>query len=399
MDEPEMHRDLWWPQDGLDSITPLSDQREPPEIGEPWQVGRVKQQGRSEHGRSIFRHRLPAIKFTDYGPGGRSHLVQQVTAAGAQVVRRLHATEVDRLFASARVRVEWGKDEERQARQGNSAPPDMILPILQGLVAFCKPTCDFVPKSVDCVITPAQVLAYRGQMAALHTDFVELRKRGLLNVPPGEGYRRNDGHSDKAADGGIVFRTEVPMPFYLGEFWVTNDVDDIVPAAYLTGASTISKDALAALARFYSDQKLVQCMTGTGVPSKDKSDPRVAFLASNHQKAYAHHGLVHEMYAEELAAGRMLQFGAEQSPVFFPSTVSPTGATVKKDREGRIDPNAIRPTADYSWPPANHWLRWLVQSPNESVDLENDFPWVYYATTRDFMEQVLFLDALGSGVS
>jgi hypothetical protein len=105
------------------------------------------------------------------------------------------------------------------------------------------------------------------------------------------------------------------------------------------------------------------------------------------------------MYADEVQAERMLQFGLGQVPAFFPSLALPTGATVKKDREGNIDPDVIRPTADYSWPPKEHWLRWLVCSPNEAVDLDVDFPWVYYASTRDYIEQVLFLDAFGSGVS
>jgi len=55
----------------------------------------------------------------------------------------------------------------------------------------------------------------------------------------------------------------------------------------------------------------------------------------------------------------------------------------------------MRPTADDSWPPKLHWLRWLVQSANESVNLERDFPWLHYVTTWDFIEQVLFLDSLG----
>jgi hypothetical protein len=58
----------------------------------------------------------------------------------------------------------------------------------------------------------------------------------------------------------------------------------------------------------------------------------------------------------------------------------------------------MRPTADYSWPPESHWLRWLVQSANSSVDLDANFPWLHYVTTQDFIEQILFLDSLGGEV-
>ena len=397
LDPPEHHRELWWAGE-LEYLLPMSEQSDPPRLGEPWTVGKVAGVGQ---GRSIFRHRLPAVKFTDFGPAGRSHFVQQQTQDGAQVVRHLHPTEVDRLFREERVPMEWGDlIADRQARQGNSAPPQMMLPVLQGVARFCEPVCPFVPRDVRQVITDDQVLAYRGHLMSVHKDFVEAEKRGLIDLAPGQERVGTSTHKELAAEGGLVFQTEVPMPFYLGDYWVSGDVDDIVPAAHLRHpVASVRQSALAALARWYPDQELVRCLTGDGVPSKDAGDPRTAFVATNHKKALSHHRLVHEMYAGEVEEKRMLQFGLGQVPAFFPSLALPTGATVKKDREGNIDPDVIRPTADYSWPPKEHWLRWLVCSPNEAVDLDVDFPWVYYASTRDYIEQVLFLDAFGSGVS
>jgi hypothetical protein len=40
----------------------------------------------------------------------------------------------------------------------------------------------------------------------------------------------------------------------------------------------------------------------------------------------------------------------------------------------------------------------LCRSPNEAVDLENDFPWVYMIGAHDLIEQIQYLAALGDGV-
>lgn len=58
----------------------------------------------------------------------------------------------------------------------------------------------------------------------------------------------------------------------------------------------------------------------------------------------------------------------------------------------------MRPTADYSWPPPNYWLSWLVSSPNDAIDLAIQFPKIYYIGTHDIISQALYLDSLGSGV-
>ena len=121
-------------------------------------------------------------------------------------------------------------------------------------------------------------------------------------------------------------------------------------------------------------------------------------FATNHKKALSHHRFVNDMYAQETEAGRMLQFSVQQSSPFFPCMVYPTGATTKKKRCGAINDSVMRPTTDYSWPPRQHWLRWLVRSANESVDLDSDFPWLHYVTTMDFIEQILFLKSLGVDV-
>ena len=150
LDPPEHHQELWW-EGELEYLYPMSEQSDPPRPGEPWTVGKVAGVGQ---GRSIFRHRLPAVKFTDFGPAGRSHFVQQQTQDGTQVVRHLHPTEVDRLFREEQMPMEWGDlVADRQARQGNSAPPQMMLPVLQGMARFCEPVCPFVPRDVRQVTT------------------------------------------------------------------------------------------------------------------------------------------------------------------------------------------------------------------------------------------------------
>ena len=62
----------------------------------PIKVGALKGTGR---GRNVFRGMIPAVKAADIGLGGRSHLVMQLQRDGTRVVRTLHSSEVDRLFA------------------------------------------------------------------------------------------------------------------------------------------------------------------------------------------------------------------------------------------------------------------------------------------------------------
>lgn len=242
--------------------------------------------------------------------------------------------------------------------------------------------------------------AYRGSLAMAFTDFKKKQELGVTNITPGQDPpARAKKCKPVQADGGLVFRTDIPMPMYLGEYWKTKDVDDIVPAEYLEGRSSVNKDVLDVLAEGFPDVELIASLTGVGVSSKDKPQAGVNFLATNHAKATHHHHLVDKMYQDEIDAGRMVQFALEFTPVFAgPAGVYPTGATPKTTREGKIDETQIRPTADYSWVPLMHWLSWLIKSPNSTVDLEQDFPWVYYATTRDYMDQVVYLQALGGGV-
>jgi hypothetical protein len=316
----------------------LADQEAPPSPDKPWKVAELSGIG---GGRSVYRHRIPAIRASSFGPGGRSHLVQQVTTSGAAICRHIHPREVDRLFHSATVKIEWGEQDTRRCeRQGSSAPPDLILPILDGIAKFCRPACPMVPASISDIISNDDVRAYRGHLAMAYTDFQHAQRKGLTTVEPGSDPPARPGRAGQTRqpEGGLVFHTDLPMAFYLGKYWITQDIDDIVPAAHIEGGHTIAKAVFAIVANGFPDEELVASLSGAGVPSKDTPTPGVLFVATNHKKATSHHHLVHKMYAGEIKEGRMLQYGVDQTPVFVgPSNTSPTGATVKKDREGAID--------------------------------------------------------------
>jgi hypothetical protein len=94
-----------WVQEPVKWAVPLSEQLEPPVLGEPWKVAVLL--GADEEEANVFRHRLPAVKATKGGLGGRSHLVQQVWQ-GRVIYRRVHPSEVDRLFGHAQVPMQWG---------------------------------------------------------------------------------------------------------------------------------------------------------------------------------------------------------------------------------------------------------------------------------------------------
>jgi len=283
-------------------------------------------------GRNIFRHHIPAVKASAFGVGGRSHLVQQTRGVVA-ILRKNDVSEVKRLFKSDRVPMLWGHtDNEKVMRMGNAAPPDMILPVFDGLVRFCSPRCAWVPRSLGEVISNDTVSAFRGHMAMQFKDYTELKKRGLLDVTPGEQQSHPSNNKPLQCDAGLVLPSQAPIPFYLGDYWITKNVDDIVPADYLEGPSSIHKTLFAALAAGFPDRELVTALTGSGIFSKDIFRPAASMFATNHKKASSHHKFVDTMYSDEVGGGRMLQFSARQSPPFFPCAVYPTGATTKKKR-------------------------------------------------------------------
>lgn len=368
--------------------------------GEPVKVGALAGSG---GGRNVFRGMVPAIKASDVGPGGRSHLVMQRDKMGRRIVRTLHQTEVDRLFAGED-NFEWGDGEGRRMRQGNSAPPALIAPVLGAIRRFLEPQSSFIPTEIGQIIAHEDMEAFRGSLALAEIDYSELKKRGLTTLAPGQEARQTGKHRMQQPKGGMAFEECVPDPkaldvtWYLADFWRTADVNHIVPVQSCKGRATVNQDAMRQLRQWYPDKELLGYMAGNGVPSKDDTLRTTSFLGTNHKGALLYHRFVHKAYDKEVKEGNTSQFGVQQSPPVWPITVSPSGATTKKLRDGSIDPENMRPTADMSWPRPSHWLSWLAQSHNATVDLERDFPYVHYVTHADMIEQILYLEALGEEV-
>lgn len=63
-----------------------------------------------------------------------------------------------------------------------------------------------------------------------------------------------------------------------------------------------------------------------------------------------------------------------------------------------MDLDVRRPTSDFSWPPAGHWMEHLLRSVNDAVDLQEDFPVVQWMTFRDFSDQAVFLKQWGEPI-
>ena len=181
------------------------------------------------------------------------------------------------------------------------------------------------------------------------------------------------------------------MAYFLADFWLSGNPDDIVPVESLRGTTGFDQRLLEILARSYPDREAADALAGKGVPSKDAPVTCRSLLSTNHQASIRHHRFVDKMFCKEIEDGRMFRFGIQQSPVIVPSIVTPMGAVVKKTREGTIDPETMRPTADLSWPPRGYWLELLVQSPNASVDLDRDFPYIFMISAQDLIDQVLTL--------
>lgn len=367
---------------------------------EPIKVGALKGTGR---GRNVFRGMIPAVKAADIGLGGRSHLVMQVQRDGTRIVRTLHSSEVDRLFAG-NPDFQWGTDDLRRMRQGNSAPPTLLRPVLEAIVNFLEPQSRFVPDHVGQIVAAKDVEAFRGSLTLAEVDFYELSKRGQTHTLPGQERKAGNHHKQIQPKGGLAFLDCVPEPaargvaWYLADYWESGDAGHIVPIQSCRARATVNREALNQLKAWYPDKELLGYLGGEGVPSKDSPKEDTAFLGTNHAGALTYHDFVHKAYMKEVEAGNTSQFAVGHSPPVWPITVSPSGATTKKLRDGSIDPDNMRPTADMSWPRPSLWLALLAESHNATIDLERDFPYVHYVSHKDMIEQILYLESLGEEV-
>jgi hypothetical protein len=97
---------------------------------------------------------IPAVKFRDAGPGGRSHIVRQRTQSGTWVNHTLSESEVDRLFFDKDVPMWWGDDADiKRARQGNVGPPSIVKEVLRTVAAHFLPANPFVPTQCSEIIS------------------------------------------------------------------------------------------------------------------------------------------------------------------------------------------------------------------------------------------------------
>ena len=136
-----------------------------------------------------------------------------------------------------------------------------------------------------------------------------------------------------------------------------------------------------------------------GVVTAKHTWPRdEVMFGTNHQSSLKAWRFVEKATQAYIEEGQMLAFPPEASPPVYPAFYSPTGAVPKKLRDGTVDPDNMRPTADYSWPPPGHWMRWLCSSVNKTVDLDADFPEAKYSSFREVAEQVVKLKEWGEPV-
>ena len=148
----------------------------------------------------------------------------------------------------------------------------------------------------------------------------------------------------------------------------------------------------------FPDQELVNAVATRSIETKDKTPVELTLYGTNHKSGLDSWRFVTKANEVEKEKKHLFGFPTAVSPPIYPAMYSPTGAVLKKDRLGQVDAHNRRPTSDFSWPAHGYWLEWIVQSVNDSIDLETDFPWVKYVGFKDFAAQALYLKALGEEV-
>jgi hypothetical protein len=188
-------------------------------------------------------------------------------------------------------------------------------------------------------------------------------------------------------------------PWFLANAFDFGTVDKAVPLASLVRpAAAFDIPMVRQLGYNFPDQEIVGAMCGRRVSAKDRWDRKTSMYATNHGSGLRAWRLVTKANDEYKRQGQLYGFPISVCPAVHPAVFSPTGAVPKKTRLGLIDPLNIRPTADYSWPPVGYWMEWLIPSVNDTIQLEEDFPWVRYIRHTDLVNQALALKALGEPV-
>ena len=140
----------------------------------------------------------------------------------------------------------------------------------------------------------------------------------------------------------------------------------------------------------------------------DPGDVRgTAAASTNHRTGLQYHRFVQKAMRTEQQAGRSHRVTARSRPLHhslprwvnwlcetYPFTFTPSGAVVKKLLDGTVDPDNMRPTADFSWGKDCCPLSEMVLSPNGSIDVKA-LPHFEWFRLRHFIEQVHYLKQFG----
>lgn len=104
-------------------------------------------------GRRIYANMVPATKASDWGQGGRTHMVAQMRK-GVWWARRLSAREVTKLFAHPKVHLHLAGDDDQRVRElGNSGPARMVRPWALGVERFLRPPVPWCPDTLDEIVS------------------------------------------------------------------------------------------------------------------------------------------------------------------------------------------------------------------------------------------------------
>ena len=116
-------------------------------------------------------------------------------------------------------------------------------------------------------------------------------------------------------------------------------------------------------------------------------------MGANSKRGLELHKWVTDANDTDKNLGRMVAIGAQHSPPVWPGHWNPTGC-VDKLKDGIVRLDKKRQTFNPSAPEPGKWLNLLIRSPNESINLDRDFPKVTYFAASHFMLQVSQLEVI-----
>ena len=126
---------------------------------------------------------------------------------------------------------------------------------------------------------------------------------------------------------------------------------------------------------------------------KDDTSANTAYFGANPVRGLELHKWVTKVNDADKRKGRTVAFPVARTPISWPAHICPSNC-VDKMKDGKVRLDKKRQTFNPSSPEPGKYQNLLVRSPNQTIDLEQDFPDLVYLAQQHFRSAIVTLEAI-----